>query len=292
MKRFLLSALILITALLLTKNSIAEGDAVLAEFGNIRVTQSDYNRTFEYYPEQVQNSIRGNPEYQKRFLTSMVQLRVISDLAREKGIDEIPEVKARIEVLLNDLLSKEFMKREVLAKISITDEDMRSYYKANSKSYTTPETIRARHILVTVPAKAEDNVKQEARKRAETVLERIRSGEDFAKLATELSDDTGSKEKGGDVGFFQRGKMVKPFEDAAFSMKKGEVSGLVETKFGFHIIRVEDRNDARLKPFDEVKEEIRATLTKLFEQEKTTEYVDEAMKKAGVKYYYDRLKLN
>lgn len=292
MIRLLLSVLVCVGALLSAGISTAEDDVVLAEFGNIRITQSDYDSTFEYYPEQVQNSIRANPEFQQRFLTSMVQLRVISDIAREKGIDEIPEVKARIEVLLNDLLSKEFMKREVLTKISITEEDIRSYYKANSDSYTEPETVRARHILVSVPANAEENVKQEARKKAEAVLERIRSGEDFAKLATELSDDAGSKEKGGDVGFFQKGRMVKPFEDAAFSMKKGELSGLVETKFGFHIIRVEERKEAQLKPFDGVKEEIRATLTNLFEKEKTTEYVDEAMKKAGVKYYYDRLKLN
>jgi peptidyl-prolyl cis-trans isomerase C len=291
MKRLLLSILVCVGALLSAGISTAEDDVVLAEFGNIRITQSDYDRTFEYYPEQVQNSIRANPEFQQRFLTSMVQLRVISDIAREKGIDEIPEIKARIEVLVNDLLSKELIKREVMAKISITEEDMRSYYKANSESYTAPETIRARHILVRVPANAEENIKQEAGKKAEGILERIKSGEDFAKLATELSDDAGSKEKGGDVGFFQRGRMVKPFEDAAFSMKKGEVSGLVETKFGFHIIRVEDRKEAQLKPFDGVKEEIRAALTNLFEQEKTTEYVDEAMKKAGVKFYYDRVAL-
>ncbi len=291
MKRLLLPVLVCLGALLSAGISTAEDDVVLAEFGNIRITQSDYNRTFEFYPEEVQNSIRSNPEFQKRFLVSMVQLRVISGIAREKGIDEIPELKARIEVLVNDLLSKEFIKREVLSKISITDEDMRSYYKANSESYTAPESVRARHILLKVPANAEENVKQDTEKKAEGILERIRSGEDFEKLASELSDDTGSKQKGGDVGFFQRGRMVKPFEDAAFSMKKGEVSGLVETKFGFHIIRVDDRKEAQLKPFDGVKEEIRSTLTNLFEKEKTTEYVDEAMKKSGVKFYYDRLVL-
>lgn len=291
MKRLLFSVLFCIGALLSAGVSTPDDDVVLAEFGNIRVTQADYDSTFAYYPEEVQNSIRSNPEFQKRFLTSIVQLRVISDIAREKGLDKIPEIKTRIEVLVNDLLSKEFMKREVLAHISITEEDMRAYYKANSENYMAPETVRARHILVRVPANADENVKQEAKKKAERILVRIRSGEDFERLASELSDDTGSKQKGGDVGFFQRGRFVKPFEDAAFSLTKGEFSGPVETKFGFHIIRLEERKEAQPKPFEGVKEEIRATLTNLFEQEKTTEYINEAMKKAGVTFYYDRVVL-
>jgi peptidyl-prolyl cis-trans isomerase C len=292
MKKYLLSLLLCITFLCASGYSSADDDTVLAEFGDVRITQSDYDRTFEYYPEQVQNAIRENPEFQKRFLLSMVQLRVISDMAREKGIDKIPAVRTHAEVLVNDLLSKELMKREVLEKITITEEDKRSYYTANSEGYSVPETVRARHILIRVPADAEEKEKEELKKKAEAVLEKVRSGDDFERLASENSDDSGSKQKGGDVGFFPRGRMVKPFEDAAFSLKEGEVSGLVETKFGFHIIRVEERKEAQIKPFEEVKEEIQATLKKLFEEEKTTAFLDDAIKKAGVTFHFDRIKLD
>jgi peptidyl-prolyl cis-trans isomerase C len=271
--------------------SEADEDTVLAAFGDVKITQSDYDRTFKYYPEQVQNAIRENPEFQKRFLLSMVQLKVISDMAKEKGIDRIPEVRTHAQVLVNDLLSKELMKREVIEKITITEEDMRSYYNANSEAYSVPEMVRARHILIRVPEDAEEKEKDELKKKAEGVLEKVRSGDDFARLASELSDDRGSKDKGGDVGFFPRGRMVKPFEEAAFSLKENEVSGLVETKFGFHIIRVEERKEAQMKPFDDVKEEIRTTLKKLFEEEKTMAFIDDAIKKAGVTFHYDRIKL-
>lgn len=292
MKKYHMVLILCIAALLLSGYSSAEDDPVLAEFGDIRITQSDYNRTFEYYPEQVRNTIRANPELQQKFLLSMVQLKVMSGVAKEKGIDRIPEVMAHTDVLISDLLSKELIRREVHDKISITDEDMRSYYTANIDSYRVPEMVRARHILFRVPANADEKEKQEVREKSETVLERIRSGEDFEKLASEFSDDTGSKAQGGDIGFFPKGKMVKQFEDAAFSMKAGEVSGPVETRFGLHIIRVEERKEAQAKPFEDVKEEIRVTLKKLFENEKTDAYVDEAMKKAGVTYYFEKIRLD
>src|SRR5262249_36751117 len=131
----------------------------------------------------------------------------------------------------------------------ITEGDIDGYYKSHLEDFTE---VRARHILVatsTTPRESDDEDKtdekkpltrDEARKKAEALLERIRKGEDFATLARENSDDTQSKASGGDLNYFGRGKMAAEFEQAAFSLKPGQVSGLVETKYGFHIIKVED----------------------------------------------------
>ncbi len=124
---------------------------------------------------------------------------------------------------------------------------------------------------------------------AQQLLEKIKQGESFAKLAQENSDDPGSKEKGGDIGFFGKGRMVKPFEDAAFSLKPGQVSDVVETKFGYHIIKVEDYKEAGTKTFEEVKDLIKKQLEMELGRTKATEFIKKAVEDAGMKIYTDKL---
>ena len=105
-----------------------------------------------------------------------------------------------------------------------------------------PEQVKASHILVKVDAGADEAKKAEARKKIQEIQQKVKAGGDFEALATENSDCP-SKAKGGDLGFFERGQMVKPFEEAAFALKPGEVSGIVETQFGYHIIKVQEKKD-------------------------------------------------
>ena len=137
-------------------------------------------------------------------------------------------------------------------EIKLTPEDYEDYYKSYIDDFTIPAKVKARHILV----KFGEN-KEEARIEAENLLERLNNGEDFAMLATKHSGDAASASKGGDLGFFGRGDMVKPFEDAAFSMKKGETSQLVESIYGFHIINVTDISEEKVKPLATVKNKIK-----------------------------------
>lgn len=269
----------------------AEDSAVLAEIGDKKITQTDYDWIVGLYPEDIQKTLKAKPELRKRFLLRMVQVELLSDIARKKKIDEIPAVREQIKMLVDDFLSKEALKREVVDKIVVTEEDMKSYYNVNKEAYKIPETVRARHILVKAPKDATEAEKAESGKKAEEILKRIKAGEDFAELASEFSDDKGSKSKGGDLGFFPRGRMAKPFEDAAFSLKPGEVSDIVETKFGYHIIKLEDIKEAKLRSFEDVKKETKNALLKLYKSEKVKAYVDDAMDKAGVKIYYDRIQL-
>ncbi len=148
---------------------------------------------------------------------------------------------------------------DIKDKIDIKEEDIKNYYEKNIIDFQTPKMIHARHILIR-PEGGEDG-RDRARKKIEEILERLKKGEDFAELAKNHSQDPGSAPKGGDLGWFPRGVMVRPFEDTAFSLKKGEISGVVETDFGFHIIKVEDIKEAGLIPYNEAKERIKKTLT-------------------------------
>ncbi|CAB3799750.1 SurA N-terminal domain-containing protein [Pararobbsia alpina] len=147
------------------------------------------------------------------------------------------------------------------ASVQPTDADAKKYYDDNVAHYKTDEQVRASHILITVAKGASDADRAKAKAKAEAVLAQVRAHPDqFAELAKQDSQDPGSADKGGDLGWFGRGQMVKPFEDAAFSQKPNQISDLVQSDFGYHIIKVTDTKPAQTKSFDEVKAGILTTL--------------------------------
>ena len=165
------------------------------------------------------------------------------------GQFQAPE-EASIEYVVLDL--------DALKKgVTISDDDLRKYYAENEKRFTSAEERRASHILVKADKDAPKAEREKARAKAETLLAEVRKSPDaFAEIARKNSDDEGSATKGGDLDFFGRGAMVKPFEEAAFGLKPGETSGIVESDFGYHIIRVTGARGGEKKSFDSVKSEI------------------------------------
>lgn len=146
-------------------------------------------------------------------------------------------------------------------KEMVSDKDIEEYYTKNRDEFREPEKVKARHILLEVESEEE---KKKVKERAKEILEEAKSKEtDFAELAKKYSEGP-SASKGGELGYFERGKMVKPFEDAAFSLQPGEISDLVETRFGYHIIKVEDKKPPETSPFEKVKSDIKQ---KIVEQE-------------------------
>jgi peptidyl-prolyl cis-trans isomerase D len=139
------------------------------------------------------------------------------------------------------------------SKAIVSQEDLLEYYQMDTERFSEPKKVKARHILLKLDKKAPPEKEQEVKKRAEEILQKAQKGEDFAKLAEKYSEDAGSAKKGGDLGYFKSGDMVKPFEEAAFALKPGQLSGLVTSTYGFHIINVEDVKEAYTKSFDEVK---------------------------------------
>ena len=181
------------------------------------------------------------------------------------------EPKVRLSYLRFPFTGKE-------ADKAVSDGDVAAYYRGHLADYKLPERRRARHILVKVAQDADKAAVEKAAKKAAALMARLRKGEDFAALARTESDDPGSAASGGDLGFFPRGRMVKPFEDAVFSMKKGDIRK-VRSRFGFHIIKLEDISPARTREFAEVKDEIRKKLVR--EQGKNLAYkkADQAYEK-------------
>ena len=150
-------------------------------------------------------------------------------------------------------------RNQLASTAKISDDELKAFYEGNKAQFTDPEQRRASHILISVPADADEAAKAKAREKAEAVLAQVKAApEKFDELAKANSDDSGSAEQGGDLGFFARDMMVKPFSDAAFGMKEGEISGLVQSEYGFHIIKVTGAKGSGEKPFEEVRPELEA----------------------------------
>ncbi|RME34988.1 MAG: hypothetical protein D6794_10010, partial [Deltaproteobacteria bacterium] len=145
-------------------------------------------------------------------------------------------------------------------QVELKQEEIEKYYRRHMDQFDIPEQVRASHILIRVPRDADDKVREQKRKLAEKVLEEARAGKDFAKLATRYSDDKASVPKGGDLGYFKRGTMVPEFEKVAFGLHPGELSDIVETPFGFHIIKATGYIEAGVKPLAEVVDEVKKGL--------------------------------
>jgi peptidyl-prolyl cis-trans isomerase C len=258
---------------------------VLAKVGTKEITKSEVEAYAGLYPEQQQALIKADPRMEEVLVRNLVSIMVVSDVAKKKGLEKDPTTRKQIDIMKNEYLARTYIQKEILGKIKLTDKDYEAYYNAHKKEFENPEMVRARHILVAVKPNATEEEKKAALKKAEDILEKAKKGEDFAKLASEYSDDPGSKAKGGDLGFFTQGSMVGKFEQAAFTLKPGEISPVVETEFGYHIIKVEERKAAEQQPYDAVKEQVMAKATQAIQQERLNAFLEKAMKDAKVTFY-------
>lgn len=186
--------------------------------------------------------------------------------------DQVTEsdLKARIE---KRLLVEELLNKEVLQKISVSPEESKAFYDSHPESFKQPERVHVAHILIKAEPKAPESDKKKARKSIEDIQKRLKKGEDFAALAKQYSDCP-SKEKGGDLGFVERGRTVKPFENVAFSLKPGETSGIVETEFGFHIVRVIEKKSESVVPYQEAEQPLQKHLKDTKAQAEVGRYIE------------------
>jgi peptidyl-prolyl cis-trans isomerase D len=164
---------------------------------------------------------------------------------------------------------------------SVTSDQVAQYYQQHQKDFQVPEEVKVRHILIKVAQGADAKTDAAAKAKAEGLLKQIKAGGDFAALAKANSDDPGSKEQGGELGMIQRGVTVPAFEKAAFDQQPGQISDLVKTQFGYHIIQTEQKDTAHLKPLDEVKAQILATLTRQQEGDQEAAYAQKLATEAA-----------
>jgi len=187
---------------------------------------------------------------------SKIKQRFKGDAEYKEMLTKMKLTEGQIKTQLKeDLAIQALIDKQIVEKINVSEQDAQAYYDTHPEAFKQPELLRASHILVTVDPKADPAKKEEARKKIESVQEKLKAGGDFAALAKELSDCP-SKEKGGDLGYFAKGQMVKPFEDAALALKPGETSGIVETQFGYHIIKLAEIKPEGIVPYAEVKDQL------------------------------------
>jgi peptidyl-prolyl cis-trans isomerase C len=149
-----------------------------------------------------------------------------------------------------------FITQEFIQKTTVSHEEVKKYYDTHPAMFTQTEQVKASHILIKVKPEADESEKAAARKKIETIQQKLRDGADFAALAREFSQGP-SGPNGGDLGFFRRGQMVKPFEDAAFSLAPGGVSGIVETRFGYHLIKAIEKKPEAMIEYEKIRDRLR-----------------------------------
>ncbi len=183
---------------------------------------------------------------------------------------------ARVDMVIGRLLDA-----QVANLPGPSDAQAREFYDKNPDKFKQPEAVRASHILILVDEKADAATKTKARQKIDGILRQARSGADFAKLARENSQD-GSAQQGGDLNYFTRGQMVPPFEEAAFSLKPGQISGVVTTQFGYHVIKVIDHKPASAAAFEQVSDRIKQYLTEQGKQEHVKAFIDGLKSKSKI----------
>ena len=174
------------------------------------------------------------------------------------------------------------LKAELEPKVAITPEASRKFYDENKARFRQDDSVHASHILIRTPENADAAAKAKAKSQADALLAQVTKGADFASLAKQHSQDPGSAPNGGDLGFFSKGQMVPAFDQAAFSLKPGQTSGVVETPFGYHIIRVSETKAGRDLGYDEVKGQIEEYLKQQVRDQKSQEFVDQLKAKGKI----------
>lgn len=246
-----------------------ERGEVVATYKGRELTSTDLVKELERLPAPSRVYLT-QPERRKQFVDNLIMNDLLFREGEKQGLQDDPEIERQVSDLRKRLVVQRVM-RQYQTPPTITDEQVKAYYDANTNLYSTTQ-VAASHILV----KDEETAKQI---RAELEQHPDR----FAEIAKEKSTDTGSAKKGGELGLFGQGRMVPEFDKVAFSLKVGEISQPVKTRYGYHIIKVTERKEGERKPFDQVKEQIRTTLRNQALQEQVDGHFAELKKDADVK---------
>ena len=253
----LLASVTHVSALRAEEAKPAADDPVVALVDGAEIHRSDVVAAYETLPPPY----RSLPFAQlyDTLLDNVISSRLMVEAARKQGLEEDAEVKTRIQRAADRVLTESYLTK--LIDDAVTEDALKAEYEAFKKDFQPEDGVHARHILVAT----EDEAK--------AIKAELDKGADFAKLASEKSTDPGAA-NGGDLGFFTADRMVKPFADAAFAMKPGEISDPVQTQFGWHVIKLEERRKQPVPAFDEKKQELEMEL-----QRKTVDQTLEALRK-------------
>jgi peptidyl-prolyl cis-trans isomerase C len=225
-------------------------DPIVIAAGDVAVRQSEFENALKTLPEQYQQYAMGPGK--KQFAEDYLRMKMLASAGMKSGLDKDPEVVSQLALMRENLVANAQLKK-IEDGIKITDEDLKKAYEAGKNQY---EQVKARHILIAFkgsPAAQQDKpelTEEQAKAKAEDIRKQLVGGASFEELAKKESDDVGSGSRGGDLGEFARGQMVPEFEKAAFEAKVGDITPVVRTQFGYHVIKVDEHGTT---PFEEVK---------------------------------------
>lgn len=264
---------------------------VLARIGNKVITEEYLEAKLETLPPNYQRNL-DYETLRKKVLERLVQMYLFAMEARAEKMDQDETVKIWIDDAVSGILAQEYVVKKFTKEAKVSDQEIEKYYNEHKSEFLKPAMVKASHILIKVDPDAKPEDITAALDKTRKIKKKLDAGADFAKLADEYSDDPGSKNKGGNLGFFEKAWMVPPFSDTAFALKKGEISEPVKTRFGYHIIKVEDRKDARQQDLKSAKPNIQSKLINMkvnkainkdFERLKKKYKVEICKQKAGTK---------
>ena len=292
--------------------------AKAAEINGVIITKKQFEKELNIHLERVARQGRQLPDSQlaslkKDILDGLIERELLYQESQNAGIKvkqeaidkQLTDIKKRfpsddqfksalaqmnlteVEVrtqIARGLAIRELIDQKITSNITITDAQTKAYYDSNPEMFNEPEQVKASHILIKVDPGAAEAQKTESRKKIETVQQKVKNGDDFGQLAKEFSEGP-SKTRGGDLGYFRRGQMVKPFEDAAFAMQKNEVSDIVETRFGYHLIKVYDKKPAKKLAYADVKEKLTERVKQEEVEKQATQYISQLKKEAKIEKF-------
>jgi len=219
----------------------------------------EFDKFFEQLSKNNPRFAQAPPEQKESIRKQYNELMILVQRAKEQKLESDPGVQLKMRISKAEAVVQPYI-QDLQTKLTVPQDQVQKYYDEHKGEF---EQVRARHILISTGAvKGEDGQskpvdKEAARKKAEDLLKQVKAGKDFITLAKENTDEPQGKTNGGDLGYFSKGKMVPQFEDAAFALQPGQISDVVESPFGFHIIKIEDRRPA---PMEDVKQEVEEKL--------------------------------
>ena len=316
-KTIMVLTLILGSALAWAAEKKAPADKV-AVVNGVTISKDTYDRELDFFVRRAAPGGQQIPDVQmaqmkSEVLESLIDRELLFQESKKKGIqvksdavsDQLQKIQQRypnkeeFQKLLSNMgltesdvqaqiergmAIQKLIDKEVTEKIKVSDEETKAFYDKNPQLFQQPEQIKASHILIKVQADAPADQKADARKKLEAVQQKVKKGEDFATLAKTYSEGP-SGPKGGDLGYFRRGQMVKPFEEAAFSLKPDETSEIVETQFGYHLIKVNDKKPAKKMTYAEVKDRLNEHLKKQKTDSEANAYIETLRKDAKIEKF-------
>lgn len=282
------------------------------------ITQEEFQNELEPFLQRMAMSGQtpeGDQlaEVKKQILENLINRELLYQVARKKNIKADPEAveeqlnqlkqrfpeEAQFQAMLDQLgitaqslkdqitqrlMIQKAIEEEIGSEVTVTDAEAKEFYEKNPQMFQQPEKVRASHILIKVDPQAEESDKKAAREKLEGIQKKVEAGEDFGELAKTHSEGPSST-KEGDLGYFGRGQMVKAFEDVAFGLKTGEVSDIVETRFGYHLIKGTGDKPAGTVPYEEVEERLKTYLKEQKTQKKVADYIETLKSDADIERF-------